>query len=448
MSANATAPTEGVRLLGFRDGVNPPAQVRAWVPLTREAADALPPPPPRPFRGWTVCATGQRRGAATAAGAAADSVRPAPSSVPTRPDWIAPGSVHALVWERPQDVAGLIRDRLARARPHGADAGALADVAVLCLGLGEDVASQVLQHLSDAEIEQVATAVALQEAAESEAINRMLAETERSLRAGGLRLGGPRFARTLLERAVGPTRAQELGHRLAARLPAACATLATAEPERIAPFIAHEHPQTIALFLSQQPPQQAAGILAHLPAAVREDAVCRMANLGNVPRSVLQRLFESLEESLRDVLGASEVAGGPHAVAEILSAGGAAMEKEMLSRLGLHAPGLAASVRHLLFGFDDLAHLTDHDLERLLREVDPSDLAVALKGANPGLRERLLANTAEPLRAAVPDQETALGRLRLEEVEEVQRRIVLRLWELEERGEVTIVRGDATAQFV
>jgi flagellar motor switch protein FliG len=369
-------------------------------------------------------------------------------AVPTRPDWIAEGSVHALAWERPQEVAGLMRDRLARARPDSADASALADVAGLCLGLGEDIASQAIQHLDDADIEQVVMAVALHEVVEPQAVSRVLAEAERSLRLGGLRFGGPRFARTLLERAVGPLRAQELGHRLAARVPAACATLATAEPERIAPFVAHEHPQTIALFLSQQPPQQAAGILAHLPTAVREDVVCRMVSLGNVPRSVLQRLFESLEQSLRDVLGTSEVAGGPQTVADILSAGGTVMEKEVLNRLGRCAPGLADSVRHLMFGFDDLARLSDHDLERLLREVALEDLALALRGASAALRERLLANAAEPTRAALRDQEAALGRLRLEEVEEVQRAIVLRLWELEEQGEVTIVRGDATAQFV
>jgi len=41
-----------------------------------------------------------------------------------------------------------------------------------------------------------------------------------------------------------------------------------------------------------------------------------------------------------------------------------------------------------------------------------------------------------------------VGPLRLSEVEEVQLRILQQLWQLEEQGQVTIVRGDAEDNFV
>jgi flagellar motor switch protein FliG len=211
--------------------------------------------------------------------------------------------------------------------------------------------------------------------------------------------------------------------------------------QQFAPLLAHEHPQTIALILSQLEPAKAAAILHHLPEDLQAEVVYRIATMEDIPRSTLDRLTESLEMALRDVMGGNEEVGGPKVMAGILNRAGTGAERKMLEQLQAQNPQVAELVRNLMFGFGDLVRMSDRDIQVLLREVDQKDLVLALKGAGKELTERILANMSEQVRIFITEEMGFIGSVRQSEVDETRLRIVHTVRQLEERGLVTIARS-------
>ena len=105
-------------------------------------------------------------------------------------------------------------------------------------------------------------------------------------------------------------------------------------------------------------------------------------------------------------------------------------------------------MRNLMFVFDDISKLTDREIQTLMREVDQKDLVVAMKAATDELKDKILGNMSEKVRTFITEEMEFQGPMRLSEVEEVQLRIVQQVCQLEEQGQVTIVRGDSEDSFV
>jgi len=218
--------------------------------------------------------------------------------------------------------------------------------------------------------------------------------------------------------------------------------------DQIAPFISHEHPQTVALILSQLDAAQASGILGNLPERMQSDVAYRIATMENITPNVIKQIEESLESSLRDMLGGNQDVGGPKVVADILNLTGSSVEKNVLDQMDGQDPEVAEAVRNLMFVFADISKLTDREIQTLMREVDQKDLVVALKGAADEMKDKVLGNMSERVRTFITEEMEFLGPMRLSEVEEVQLRIVQQVRQLEEQGQITIVRGDSDDQFV
>ncbi|MBT6144883.1 MAG: flagellar motor switch protein FliG, partial [Gemmatimonadetes bacterium] len=193
---------------------------------------------------------------------------------------------------------------------------------------------------------------------------------------------------------------------------------------------------------------QAAGILSQLPERVQADVAYRISTMENITPAVLKEIEESLEASLRDILGGNQDVGGPKVVADILNLIGSTTEKNVLDQLDGHDPEVAEAVRNLMFTFADIAKLTDRELQLILQNVEQKDLIVGLKAADDELKSRFLANMSERVRSMFVEEMEFLAPMRLSEVEEVQLRIVQQVRQLEEQGQVTIVKGDADDAFV
>ena len=322
-------------------------------------------------------------------------------------------------------------------------------VAILFVAVGQDTAGEVMKFLTDFEIEEITQAVANLKNVSVEMQDRVMEEFEQHLLAGEwVSQGGIDFARGALERAVGPRKAQEILDRVASAVSSGFYMLKNVSSEQLAPFISHEHPQTVALILSQLDPAQASGILSHLPERMQSDVAYRIATMENITPAVLKEIEEALEASLRDILGGNQDVGGPKVVADMLNLTGSSVEKNVLDNMDGMDPEVAEAVRNLMFVFDDIAKLTDRELQILLRDVDQKDLVIALKGADDELKEKLLGNMSERVRTFITEEMEFLGPMRLSEVEEVQLRIVQQVRQLEEQGQVTIVKGDVDDSFV
>ena len=322
--------------------------------------------------------------------------------------------------------------------------------AILMIALGQETTAEVMKYLSDIEIEQIAQSISELDVVTTEQEDEVLEEFEQLLVAGKyVSQGGIEFARGALEKAMGPRKAQQLLDRVSSTTASGFYMLRNVDPNQIIPFISKEHPQTIALILSQLDSVQAAGVLNGLSEEMQSDVAFRIARMDNISPQVLRELEESLANELQALLsGQITEIGGPKAVAEILNRTGRSTEKAVLERLDAQDPELAEEVRNQMFVFDDIANLTDREIQMILREVDTKDLAVALKGGSEEIQERIFGNVSERVGTMLKEEMQFSGPVRMSDVEEVQLRVVQTVRQLEEAGQVTIVRGDTHDVFV
>ena len=323
-------------------------------------------------------------------------------------------------------------------------------VAILMIALGQEATAEVMKYLNDMEVEQIAEAIAGLDVVTTEQEDEILEEFEQLLIAGKyVSQGGLDFARGALEKALGPRKAQGLLDRVTSTTTSGFYMLRNIDPNQIIPFLAKEHPQTIAIILSQLESNQAAGVLNGLSEEMQADVSFRIATMDNISPQVLRELEDSLANDLQAILqGQITEIGGPQAVAEILNRTGRSTEKAVLERLDAQDPELAEEVRNQMFVFDDIAKLTDREIQMILREVDSKDLAVALKGGSDEMKDRVFGNMSERVGTMMKEEMEFSGPVRMSDVEEVQLRVVQVVRQLEEAGQVTIVRGDTSDSFV
>ncbi len=454
---------EKIRVIGYMARLQGEPQVGPWKPLSRSAVDAMPPLPKRAERGWEVQkpasegAEKDRRHSPTAQPAeegerAVETPAPEASRTPLPlPADVEKDSLRAQVWEHPEDAAKTVRTMFMEDRDeegHG-DMPPLQQVAILCVGLGQEVAAEILKHLSDYEIEEITQAIAGLKNTPTEVVAQVLEEFKQHLLAGEwVAQGGIDFARGMLERVVGPRRAQEVIQRVTAKTSSGFYMLKNVAPDQIAPFISHEHPQTIALILSQLEPAQSSGILAQLSERLQADVSYRIATMENITPHVIKQIEESLEASLRDILSGNQDVGGPKVVADMLNLTGSSVEKNVLDQIDAQDPEFAETVRNLMFVFEDIAKFSDYEIQVLLKEVSEKHLTIALKAASDNLKDKILGNISAEARQKLTEEMEFLGPMRLSEVEEVQLLIVQQVRQLEEQGKLTIIRGDSDNAFV
>ena len=323
-------------------------------------------------------------------------------------------------------------------------------VAILMISLGQETTAEVMKYLTEVEVESIAQKIAELEVVTTEQEDEVLEEFEQMLIAGQyVSQGGMDFARGALEKAMGPRKAQALLDRVSSTTSSGFYMMRNVDPNQIIPFISKEHPQTIALILSQLESVQAAGVINGLSEELQADVSYRIATMESISPQVLREMEDSLAENLQSILsGQVTEIGGPKAVAEILNRTGRSTEKAVLERLDAQDPELAEDVRNQMFVFDDIANLTDREIQLILREVDSKDLSTALKGATDEMKDRIFGNVSDRVGQMMKEEMDFSGPVRMSDVEEVQLRIVQTVRQLEEAGQVTIVRGDSNDQFV
>ena len=216
-------------------------------------------------------------------------------------------------------------------------------------------------------------------------------------------------------------------------------------------YLSREQPQTVALVLAHLglSPDETAGVLIGLPEAMQGEVAYRMARLeGSSPQDMVE-IEGGLPPEVRGILLSEKLSGGgPKMVAEVLNMTGRSTEKRALEHIDAQDPALGEEVRNMMFTFDDIARLTDREIQLILREVDTKDCAIALKGATQAMQDRIFSNVSEEVKGMIQKQMEFSGPVRLSDVEEVQLRIVQTVRQLEEAGKITVVRGESQDVFV
>jgi flagellar motor switch protein FliG len=318
-------------------------------------------------------------------------------------------------------------------------------VAVLCMALGPEFAAKIAQQLNPEEMEAISFEIARLENVTGQMADSVLKEWHETIRAADfLAEGGVDYAREILERAFGKDKAEDMLNRIETQLAdtAGLHRLRKADPQQLGNMLRNEHPQTIALILAHLEPAHTAAVLKEIEAAVGVEVIYRMARMEKISPDMLQLIERSLanETDLQVTQGMS-ASGGPKAVAAVLNLVVPSLEKDLLERLQQRDPELCEQVKNQMFMFEDIIGLDDRSVQRLLREVDTKELALALKAASEELRKRIMGAMSTRAVEALREEMDFLGPVRVRDVETAQTKIVSQVRLLEEAGEIVITAG-------
>ena len=204
-----------------------------------------------------------------------------------------------------------------------------------------------------------------------------------------------------------------------------------------------EHPQTVALILAHLDAQHTAAILKELDTSIGADVVFRMAKMEKVQPELLMLIERALSADT-DLSAAQTMSssGGPAAVASVLNYVAASLEKVLLDGVSSMDQSLCDQIKNLMFVFEDVGTLDAKALQRLLRDVDSKELALALKAASTDLRGKITGAMSQRAVSALNDEMEMLGAVRMRDVEGAQANIVAMVRKLEEAGEIVLAGGD------
>ncbi|MCR4830635.1 MAG: flagellar motor switch protein FliG [Pseudobutyrivibrio sp.] len=324
------------------------------------------------------------------------------------------------------------------------DLNGVQKAAILLIALGPEKSAQIFKHLKEEEIEELTLEIAntrsISPALKEEVIEEFY---QVCLAQQYIAEGGIGYAKELLEKALGDDRAQDVITKLTASLQVRpFEFIRKTEPSQVLNFIQDEHPQTIAMILSYLSAGQASLIIGALPPEKQADVAKRIAMMDRTSPEVIKEVERVLERKLSSLINQDyTIAGGVDAVVNILNTVDRGTEKRIMESLEIEEPELAEEIRKKMFVFEDILLLDDRAIQRVLRDVDNSDLGVALKGANDEVQSAIFKNLSSRLAAMIKEDMEFMGPVRMKDVEEAQQKIVGIIRKLEDSAEIVISRG-------
>jgi flagellar motor switch protein FliG len=316
--------------------------------------------------------------------------------------------------------------------------------AILLIALGPDKSSNVFKHLKEDEIEQLTLEIANTRSVSPAMKDAVLDEFyEVCLAQQYIAEGGIGYAKDLLEKALGSERAKDVIGKLTASLQVRpFEFVRKTDASQLLNFIQDEHPQTIALILSYLSSNQASAIISALAPDKQTDVAKRIAQMDRTSPDVIKEVEKVLEQKLASLVNQDyTIVGGVDSIVDILNTVDRGTEKHIMESLEIEDPELADEIRKKMFVFEDILSLDDRSIQRVLREVDNNELAVALKGSNEEVQNLIFSNLSKRLATMIREDMDFMGPVRMKDVEEAQQKIVNIIRKLEDSAEIIISRG-------
>ena len=316
--------------------------------------------------------------------------------------------------------------------------------AILLISLGPERSAGIFKHLKEEEIEELTLEIANTRSVTPQVKEEVINEFyEVCLAQQYIAEGGIGYAKDLLEKALGAEKAMDVIGKLTASLQVKpFEFLRKTDASQLINFIQDEHPQTVALILSYLAPSQAAQIVSALPPEKQADVARRIAVMDRTSPEIIKEVEKVLESRLASLVNQDyTIIGGVDAVVEILNTVDRGTERHIMETLEVEVPELAEEIRKKMFVFEDILLLDDRAIQRVLRDVENNDLAVALKNANEEVKNAIFNNVSKRLAVMIKEDMDFMGPVRMKDVEEAQQKIVNIIRKLEDTGEIVISRG-------
>jgi flagellar motor switch protein FliG len=320
-------------------------------------------------------------------------------------------------------------------------------VAIVLAQLESATSSVLLRALGDEEAILLATEMANLPPLDRDVVNQVLEEfvgrvnTTRAIGQGGMHQ-----ARRMLASVIGEEQALEvMSHQQGNAAVGPLTFLSHADPDHVAPHLTDEHPQTVAVILAHLPANNGAQLLDAMPPEFRAEVAMRIATMDRVSPDAISIAALQLANKLRGLGSASSsVPGGIPALVDLLNRADGSTEKQVLNELEARDPELAEAVRARMFTFDDVLALDDRTLQVVLRNVEISELALAMRGTteHPEAMEKISQNLSERGRAELAEEMEVMGSVRSSLVDTAQSNLVRSVRDLEASGAIIIARLD------
>ncbi|MTK12006.1 MAG: flagellar motor switch protein FliG [Clostridiaceae bacterium] len=324
--------------------------------------------------------------------------------------------------------------------------------AILFITLGPEASADIIKKLPESEIQKITYEIANIASVKSDQKQEILHEFIQINKAKDyLTEGGIEYARNLLSKALGSQRAFEILEKVteATQQFRPFAIARKADAQQLLNIISNEHPQTIALILCYLQADKAGQIISALPEEVQAEVAFRVAAMSNTSPIVVKEIEKVLDDKLSSVVKSDmKVIGGVPTLVEILNQVDRTTERNITESLEKEDAELAEKIKESMFVFEDIITLDDVSIQRVLREVETKELALALKGCSEEVANAIYRNQSKRAAAALKEDIEFLGPVRLMDVEKSQQRIVSVIRRLDEAGEIVISRGGEDAIIV
>ena len=321
--------------------------------------------------------------------------------------------------------------------------------ALLFITLGPEASADILKRLPETEIQKITYEIANISTVTSEQRHSILQEFLEMNKAKDYLLeGGLDYAKELLSKALGPQRAGEILNKVAeaSQLNRPFAIARKADAQQILNIINYEHPQTIALILCYLQAEKAAQIIAELPEEIQSEVALRIATMNTTSPDVIREIEKVLDDKLSTIVKTeTTVLGGIDTLVGILNQVDRTTEKNITESLQEQDYELAEKIKSCMFVFEDIITLDDVAIQRILRDVETKELALALKGASEEVANVIYKNQSKRAAASLKEDIEYLGPVRLTDVEKAQQQIVAVIRRLEDAQEIIISRGGEDA---
>lgn len=326
----------------------------------------------------------------------------------------------------------------------------LEDAAILLMSLGEEEAAEVFKHLAPKEVQRLGETIAKMKAVTRDRVDLVLDKfTELAASEHMLVPDTDEYVKAVLRKALGEDKAALLIDRiLQGSDVTGIESLKWMDASSVAELLRHEHPQIVAAILVHLESDQAAEVLKQFVERQRNEVLVRIATLDGIQPAALKDLNEVMSKVLAggDRMKKSSL-GGVKAAAEILNMLGSSVETSVLDFVREADNELAQKIMDNMFTFDDLEKIDDKGIQSLLREVQSESLIVALKGATPGLREKIFKNMSTRAAETLREDLESRGPVRLSEVEAEQKEMLKTVRRLADEGQIMLSSG-GDEQFV
>ncbi|MCH7904078.1 MAG: flagellar motor switch protein FliG [Armatimonadetes bacterium] len=317
--------------------------------------------------------------------------------------------------------------------------------AIVLAVIGQDLASELIKHFSEDQIETLSLEMARLEKVSSDARNAIVEEFhELAMAQDFIAEGGVEAAKKLLNKAFGEEKADHMIKKIVNAMQVVpFEFLKRADPQQLLTFIQHEHPQTIALVLAYMPMSQASLILSKLPTDLRVEVAERIALMEQCPPEVIREVESVFERKVSNVISQDLTqAGGTKSLVDLLNRVDRSTERLILEALTESNPELAEEIKNMMFVFEDIVTLEDRAVQTVLKEVEVKELATALKGTGRDVQDKIFANMSERATDMLKEDMEYMGPMKVRVVEEAQQKVVAVIRRLEEAGEIMIGRGE------